>query len=538
MKNRITLLLLMLLPIFLFADTSSLSFYIQTDDELTAQTIIENENSFFEKETTLLAKTVLTDTILWIKSTEVDQTYFDLLLKHNKVAYKKFPINFYRIEYPSLALLVSLGSISEENTSNSLPLYIYGDAFYYGVMLTLLLYSWFFYSFLQHISFRYYLYFHLSFIILLLFTDGWVEKIMGLDKLSAQPIIALELQALSMFLMILFSRRLLATKTVSKYLDRILLFFALLNILSMPFILLVSQEFMMPVVMMLAFAVSLILLGNTIYLLLSSKPLYQKFYLLFWAILLVGIGIEYLRYLDILPSNLFTLFALKTAIFLELLIVPLALTSNRISYLEKDNKEIETHLMKSENKLFKKDLDQERLQQKHDLLNKLAGIDSLTGLYNRREFFNTSESLIFGAKNALLPYALMMLDLDYFKNVNDTYGHDVGDIVLKEVAKAINEHKRSDDIFGRIGGEEFAIFMPNVDAKEAERLANELCTLVGKLKIETETQSIPITVSIGVTSDINYISTLSELMKSSDIALYEAKEKGRNCVVSVEVLPR
>ncbi len=254
--------------------------------------------------------------------------------------------------------------------------------------------------------------------------------------------------------------------------------------------------------------------------------------------LLIAIIIEYLRYTGILPSNLFTLLVLKITLFLELVIVSLSLLSYRITHLEKEQAIIQTHLKKSESQLQKKDLDQERLQHRHDLLNKLAGVDSLTGLYNRREFFNISESLIFGAKNTMSPYALMMLDLDHFKKVNDTYGHDAGDTVLKEVTKAINEHKRSDDIFGRIGGEEFAIFLPKTNAKEAELLANELCLVVEKLIVQSESQSIPITVSIGVTADLNYESTLSELMKSSDIALYEAKEKGRNCVVVVDSLPR
>ncbi|RLA72324.1 MAG: diguanylate cyclase response regulator, partial [Epsilonproteobacteria bacterium] len=126
---------------------------------------------------------------------------------------------------------------------------------------------------------------------------------------------------------------------------------------------------------------------------------------------------------------------------------------------------------------------------------------------------------------------------DHFKNVNDTYGHDIGDIVLKAVTQAANEQKRPNDVFGRIGGEEFAMFMPQIVAKDAEILANKICKSISQLVIKGDRESITVTISIGVTSDANRDLTLSELMKSSDDALYEAKDTGRNRVVAREALP-
>jgi len=212
--------------------------------------------------------------------------------------------------------------------------------------------------------------------------------------------------------------------------------------------------------------------------------------------------------------------------------------SQRYTQLEKEIREVKKSAKENEKKLSQLNFDEKRLQHKHDLLNKLAGTDALTGLYNRREYFNICESLIFRAKNEFAPYAMMMLDLDHFKSVNDTYGHDIGDLVLKSVTKAITEAKREDDIFGRIGGEEFAFFMPNTTSKEAEEIANSFCKLVSRLQIDTGKEIIKVTVSIGLASDANRQFTLSELMKSSDIALYQAKENGRNRVVSVEGMPR
>lgn len=538
MKNSIIFLLLVLLPALLFSDTLKPSYYLQTDNTLLTQTIIENEKVLFSHDATLLREAIQPNATLWVKDIQPNHYLFNSSELNSVTRYKNQQQILYRIQNPSLSLLVDLESLSQPNTKSSLIAWISGNAFYYGAMFLLLLCGWFFYSLVRHKSFRYYLYFHFSFVLLLFDIDGWLQKIV-LSNTLLHDTLAIPLGiAFTMFLMILFTRRLLATEQISKPFDRLLIAFGILNILSMLLVSFASYEVALFGIATLAFVSSILLLLGTLYMLLSGKSLSQQSHLLIWSLLLAAIGAEYLREVGILPSNLFTLLLLKATLLLELLIISASILLHRFSYLEKEEKNIDAYKKESDNKLSKNERDKQRLQQKHDLLNKLSGTDSLTGLYNRREFFNLSESLIFGAKNTMSSYSLMMLDLDHFKNINDTYGHDVGDIVLKEVTKAIDEHKRSDDIFGRIGGEEFAIFMPNTDAKEAEILADEICTLVGKLKIETETQPISITVSIGVTSDINYKSTLSELMKSSDIALYEAKGTGRNCVVAVDVLPR
>lgn len=434
--------------------------------------------------------------------------------------------------------LIGLESLPGLDTKSYLVAWIAGNAFYYGAMFFLLLYGWLIYSFSQHKSFRYYLYFHTVAVLLLLDMDGWLQKFIWSDSPSLSSLTTPLGIALSMFLMTLFTRRLLATKEISKPLDRVLILFSILNIGSMLIIPFASGNMSILSIAALAFVTSFFLLLSTLYILFSGKNLSKKSHLLVWSALLIAIEIEYLRSAGILPANLFTLLILKATLFLELLIISTSVLLHRCYRLKKEGENIEAYKKLSEDKHSKNEREKQQLQQRHDLLNKLAGIDGLTGIYNRREFFNISESKIYGAKNTMTPYALMMLDLDHFKNVNDTYGHDAGDLVLKEVTKAISEHKRPDDIFGRIGGEEFAIFMPGISAEEAEALADKLCHLVGELKIETETHSIPITVSIGVTSDMSHKSTLSELMKSSDIALYEAKEKGRDCVVTVEALSR
>ena len=129
------------------------------------------------------------------------------------------------------------------------------------------------------------------------------------------------------------------------------------------------------------------------------------------------------------------------------------------------------------------------------------------------------------------PFAIILLDADHFKQVNDTYGHDVGDIVLKHIAGTAATILRELDIFGRFGGEEFTIALPQTDSKGAEQLAERL-----RLLIENNTilpaggQRIAVTISLGIAETTAATQDLEELLKQADIALYRAKNKGRNRV--------
>lgn len=161
----------------------------------------------------------------------------------------------------------------------------------------------------------------------------------------------------------------------------------------------------------------------------------------------------------------------------------------------------------------------------------MASTDVLTGLINRRYFLVKLEEEFARMKRFEdHDIAVLMLDLDYFKRINDNYGHAVGDAVLKHFASLINKQLRKTDTAGRLGGEEFAIFLPKTNQKNAEIFAKRLCAEVANSPLQFENQSISVTVSIGITiadnSDDNYDIALIR----ADNALYEAKAKGRNRV--------
>lgn len=162
-------------------------------------------------------------------------------------------------------------------------------------------------------------------------------------------------------------------------------------------------------------------------------------------------------------------------------------------------------------------------------LQRLANTDPLTELFNRRVFFERLEQEI--AKVARLPdylVVLLILDLDFFKRVNDTYGHAVGDDVLKAFATIASNNVRSVDVLARLGGEEFAILLIGADKNEAQIMAERLRKQVEGIAIDHKLGSIKFTVSIGAdcifTDDVNG----EAVIKRADAALYGAKEKGRN----------
>ena len=126
-----------------------------------------------------------------------------------------------------------------------------------------------------------------------------------------------------------------------------------------------------------------------------------------------------------------------------------------------------------------------------------------------------------------IPYSMMMLDIDHFKNVNDTYGHDMGDVVLKNIAAVLRQTGRDSDIIARYGGEEFIIFLNNTDIEGAKIAAERIRAAVEQTVITTENgERIPVTISLGVTNTQN--GDIYAMAKEADIALYHSKENGRN----------
>jgi len=173
------------------------------------------------------------------------------------------------------------------------------------------------------------------------------------------------------------------------------------------------------------------------------------------------------------------------------------------------------------------------LEKANAMLQALAITDGMTGIFNRRHFMERGTHDLKMAQRYKRPIAMIMLDIDHFKQVNDTYGHAAGDQVLMNLVSICIRMKRETDIFGRLGGEEFGILLLETPAAMACEVAERIRCEVEASSVDYEGTSIKITVSIGVCAmegDIKF-KTLDQLLKIADKRLYRAKESGRNRVV-------
>jgi diguanylate cyclase (GGDEF)-like protein/PAS domain S-box-containing protein len=170
-------------------------------------------------------------------------------------------------------------------------------------------------------------------------------------------------------------------------------------------------------------------------------------------------------------------------------------------------------------------------------LKRLATTDALTGLLNRRAFLEEVVQELQRYRRHGHEGALLMLDLDHFKRVNDRHGHAVGDAVLVQVSAALRERLRLTDRIGRLGGEEFAVLLPETGPEGALALAQALREEVGAQRIPTPDGPLGVTVSIGLSGFAPGETDAVPLLGRADQALYQAKEQGRNRVVVAEVAP-
>lgn len=175
----------------------------------------------------------------------------------------------------------------------------------------------------------------------------------------------------------------------------------------------------------------------------------------------------------------------------------------------------------------------------HDEIYRLTTMDGLTQTYNKRHFLRELERELSRSVRYERGLALVMMDIDHFKSINDTYGHLAGDYILRRGAGRILEKIRRDDIFARYGGEEFSLLLPEVDKPQALQTAEKLRRAIEGEPFVFDNVSIPVTISMGVAQLSEYEQRAPNpdqvngfgFIKLADDRLYEAKRRGRNCVV-------
>ncbi|WP_300621715.1 GGDEF domain-containing protein [Dokdonella sp.] len=171
----------------------------------------------------------------------------------------------------------------------------------------------------------------------------------------------------------------------------------------------------------------------------------------------------------------------------------------------------------------------------HDEIYQLATMDPLTGLYNRRHFLELLDRELARSANHARPLALLIVDLDHFKSINDRHGHPAGDVVLRQVSAVLDACMHDDFLFARIGGEEFAAVLPEHETVEATAFAQRLCDEVAALVLDAQAGARHVTISIGVANWRAGMTLVGDLMRAADAQLYRAKQGGRNRVCSETV---
>ena len=234
-----------------------------------------------------------------------------------------------------------------------------------------------------------------------------------------------------------------------------------------------------------------------------------KVFSIAYCVYILGMSITLFTLMGYIPFNLFTFYASGLSILIEAVLF--------------------SYLLNFRMTLLKKELAKQANIQEN--LKYLAGHDHLTNTLNRRAFMEQAEAAISIAKRYNEPLAVIMIDLDFFKKVNDVYGHHTGDVVLSVFAKTVSEIIRNEDIFGRIGGEEFSLVFPKVTKEKARLIAEKIRKTIANKELLPEHKQLRQTISVGLSvfteSDKSYI----EIQKRADKALYEAKEKGRDQIV-------
>jgi diguanylate cyclase (GGDEF)-like protein len=170
-------------------------------------------------------------------------------------------------------------------------------------------------------------------------------------------------------------------------------------------------------------------------------------------------------------------------------------------------------------------------------LNQLATTDGMTGLCNRRHFLALAETEFDRVQRYDRPLSLLIVDIDRFKFINDNFGHDAGDRTILQVAEACKRNSRTTDVVARIGGDEFALLLPETALDQARIVAERLCHDIADARILVGGSGMAITASLGVAEAALSMSSIDALMKAADIALYKAKSDGRNRVVCGGALP-
>ncbi len=427
-----------------------------------------------------------------------------------------------------LRLITSSALIEEIDISN----FILGG--YYGNMLLLMLAAFIAFIKIRDYMFLTYSIYILSYLLFQLAMNGFLAQILLYFPFGYSNNISALTVAFVVFGGALFSGSFLQIWS-GDYPKIRLLYYALITTAICGVLLAFFYDFSMGIKIATIAGVSLppIVLFSAVYTLYKGyKP--AKFFLAAWGIFLFGIFSSGLLFLGFLPHTFLTAYSMQIGSTLELLLLSYALivrlnnlvkekdiaTKNAANYLTQINEGLESLVEERT----------QELEEKNTLLHDLANRDGMTALYNHRASLEKLNSMIQTAKRYEYKLCVIMMDIDFFKVINDTFGHQAGDIVILKIANIIKKNVRQSDVAGRYGGEEFILILHDATLQTSVELADRIRMQIASLKIP-EIRNTKVTMSFGISKFDNQASC-QELLREADVALYAAKEQGRNRIIT------
>ena len=374
--------------------------------------------------------------------------------------------------------------------------------FYLGAALVIVMFNFFLFLTLKEKIYLYYSMYVLTLTIFTLSLEGIVEYILPQSYYAI-----LFLSPLAITFLLLFSREILKTP---KYLPRVDKFFiALILVLLILTLLIYINPLSWWMLYNNILAPVLFFIFFTAIFLWKKSDSDAKFYLLFMTVYIVSLIIFALMTLGVIEYNDFTRYSYIYASFFEMTLFSLVL-ANRFHQTKKAKKVIESDLKNTK---------------------ELSQRDALTTLHNRHYLKSFSENYFAKAKREKEDVSIIMLDVDHFKQVNDTYGHAVGDLVLQKIAIVFKNLTRQSDLLIRYGGEEFVIILKNTNLENAKIIAEKIRLNIENLKIKyEEDKELSVSISLGISLLKVEDESLRAVINKADKALYESKTSGRNKV--------
>jgi len=408
-------------------------------------------------------------------------------------------------------------------------------AIYFGIILSLVLYNMFLFIRVYEPAYLYYVLYVLMFGLFIAGLTGWGYKFVWPEAIAFQQ------YGLAIFIIMgdifvcRFTHYFLELPKKAPFIGKLLnviVICLLLLILLLPF---TSYNFTVQVALVLTMLISILALCSGI-LMWKKGEIIARYFTIAWSALLIAVILASLEKFGVLPRSFWSESFLPIGMALEMILLSLAL-GERIN-IEKQERILAQEQFialqaKSKSELKQKVAERTaELENANEKLKILATTDSLTGIFNRRHFIDMGTHEIISALRYQRPVSLIVLDIDHFKPVNDNYGHDVGDHVLMHIVSLIASIKRETDIFARLGGEEFALFLRETGALPACAFAERLRSKIEETPFKLGDISITLTVSQGIFSTGDKIKemTIEQMIKQADIGLYRAKEAGRNRV--------